>query len=47
MWGLPAVIFIENKVWLARYCFTVDLSKTRFMYDRAVLSGREWFNFVV
>ena len=22
---------IENKVWFARYCFTVDLSKTRFM----------------
>ena len=47
MLGCPTVIFVENKVWFARCCFTVDLSKTRLMYDRAVLSGRDWFNFVV
>ena len=38
---------IEDKVWFARYCIKVDVSKTWVMYGRSVLSGWEWLNLVM
>ena len=38
---------IQDRVWFVRDCFKVDVSKTRFMYERSVLSGWEWLNLVL